>query len=191
MGDNGGAVYFMRHAQTYGNSRGPLNGTRRNLGLTSIGKIQAREAARKMRIKPALILCSTQKRAVETARQIAKRFGSKIVYLPLLKEQDTGDWTGKRVDSLQKRYPDAFIKNGKKMTRIFYKAPNGENIGKIEKRARKIMWLAKNKYKARPLLIVSHGVIGRMLYYVAGKKNTLGAAMECKVPNAKLLRLKV
>ncbi len=184
-------VYIMRHAQTYGNSSGILNGILRDPGLTKKGLKQAKHAAREFMIKPKIILCSPQKRAIQTALQIAKKTGARIKIIKLLHEQDSGDWTGKKVSALQKKYPEKFIRYKGKMTRIFESCPNGETITQIQKRLRKVISLIRKKHMERPILIVAHGVVIRVLLYELGISKTIGGAMATKVPNCSIQRVAI
>ncbi|HQT44493.1 MAG TPA: histidine phosphatase family protein, partial [Candidatus Micrarchaeota archaeon] len=192
IGANGEAaccVYLMRHAQTYGNSKGVLNGVRNDLGLTKKGAMQAKRAAAALTIRPEIILCSPQRRAIETAAQIAKNTGARIEIVKELHEQDCGDWTGKSIASLQKRYPSYFVKYKQRLTRIFSSSPNGETIGQMQKRARKVISLISKKYKSRPLMVVTHGVVIRVFLYELGLVGSIGEAMAKRVPNCSIVRI--
>ncbi len=193
-GDDGSArccVYLMRHAQTYGNSKGVLNGVKRDYGLTAKGRSQAARAARALTIRPGIILSSPQKRAIETAQAIAKKTGSKIIILDVLHEQDCGEWTGRQIAALQRKYPQNFVKYKGKLTRIFDSSPNGETIAQIRKRARKIISLARGKYRQRPLLIVTHGVVIRTFLYELGLVGSIGEAMAKHVHNCSIVRIAI
>lgn len=193
-GSNGSAkccVYLMRHAQTYGNASGVMNGLRRDFGLTAKGRRQAARAANALTIKPAIILSSPQKRALETAACVARKTGAKIETIKFLHEQDTGEWTGKRITALQRKYPGRFIKYKGKMTRIFASSPGGETMAQIRARARRAITLVRKKYRQRPILIVTHGVVIRAFIYEAGLARTIGEAMAKRVPNCSIVRLAI
>ncbi|MFA5106350.1 MAG: histidine phosphatase family protein [Candidatus Micrarchaeia archaeon] len=184
-------VYLMRHAQTYGNSTGTMNGVRRDFGLTAKGREQAARAARALTIKPAIILSSPQKRAMQTASYIARKAGSRIEAISFLHEQDTGDWTGKRISTLQRKYPEKFVKYRGRLTRIFETSPGGETMAQIRERARRAIMLVKTRYRQRPVLIVTHGVVIRAFLYEAGLARTIGEAMAKRVPNCSIVRLAI
>lgn len=161
-------LYMMRHGRAGGNARHILNGCRLDPPLTKKGFGQAKKLARGWKTKPDAILSSPMRRAMSTARFLAKKYGMKIITEPLLVEQDCGKWTGKNYRGLCRRLPHYFFKDGERRTHYLIKVPGGEGWHAIVRRAGK--WLAKVKkgHAGKTVVAVSHGVFMHACVEAAG-----------------------
>jgi len=93
-----------------------------------------------------------------TARFLAEKYKMKIVKVPLLVEQDCGDWTGKNFMELMDTHPERFFRDGGKPITYMKTVPGGEGERQMAKRAKKFLsWLKKN-YSGKKVIAFSHGV---------------------------------
>lgn len=97
-------IYLIRHGQTDFNVEGKIAG-QIETDLTETGKQQVLDCAVKLKkdnIKFDVILCSTLKRAKDTAQIIAHEICSPIVYDADLKEFSNGIFEGVKINDLRK-----------------------------------------------------------------------------------------
>ena len=93
-------IYLSRHCKTAWNLQGRLQGTV-DLPLADIGVEQARSnlsAVQKLGVNR--IVCSTARRAYETAQSYGESLGLPIHKMAQLRELDHGKWEGKKVGEL-------------------------------------------------------------------------------------------
>ncbi|MGB7986609.1 MAG: histidine phosphatase family protein [Terracidiphilus sp.] len=93
-------IYLARHCKTAWNSEGRVQGTR-DIELSPEGARDAESnlpAIRSLGIQ--LIVCSTAKRAVQTATIYAQGLGVPIQFSPRFCELDHGEWEGQRIEDL-------------------------------------------------------------------------------------------
>ncbi len=162
-------VYLIRHGRASGNRAHILNGCRRDAKLTRLGHMQANELARKWKFRPDIIISSPMKRAMSTARPLAKKLKIKIVGEPLLVEQDCGDWTGKNYYRLMQTHPSYFFYDEGTVTTYMVKVPGGESWATICKRARKFLAKMKKEYAGKKIVAVSHGVFMHACWSIVKK----------------------
>lgn len=151
-------IYFVRHGESEGNVAGVLSGKEHDALLTDKGRAQARAAGQELQDKKIeLIVCSPMKRTVATAEHIAETIGydpKKIVTNVLFIERAFGPISGK----LSEPYIEAFARN---------EPPKGvETSEEMHVRVSKALAWLKTLPEAR-ILVVSHGVTGRMVKVVA------------------------
>ncbi|MFH0927573.1 MAG: histidine phosphatase family protein [Candidatus Micrarchaeota archaeon] len=153
-------LYVFRHARAGGNSMHILNGSRRDVGLTSFGRRQARKLAAGWKIKPDVIVSSPMRRAKQTAYYFAKKYGKKIEFLDLLKEHDLGDWTGRSAAKLKHEFPDYFFdyEDGAK-SHFLKKVPGGESWEQSRARAGKALEEICRRYRGKKVAVFAHGII--------------------------------
>jgi len=153
-------IYIFRHARAGGNSLHILNGSRRDVALTSFGRAQAKKLALGWKIKPEIIVSSPMKRAKQTAYYFAKKYGMEIEYLDLLKEHDLGDWTGRSASHLKHEFPEYFFsyEDGTK-SHFLKKVPGGESWSDTKRRAKKALLEIKKKYAGKKVLAFAHGIM--------------------------------
>ena len=152
-------LWIFRHARARGNRRHILNGSRKDVPLTSYGRRQAKELAKNWKIKPDVIISSPMRRAKQTAGYFGRKFGIEIEYLDLLKEHDLGDWTGCSALRMKKEFPDYFFdyEDGTK-SHFLKKVPGGESWEDTKKRARLALTEIKRRYKGKKVVAFAHGI---------------------------------
>ncbi len=153
-------LWMARHGRAVGNARHILNGSRRDVGLTALGRRQAKELARRWKEKPDVILVSPMKRARQTAAPLAKKYGLTPIIVPELTEHDCGKWTGKDSAMLCKKYPNAFFSypDGRK-SHFMRNAPGGESWARMRARSRRVLATLADYYGGRKVMVVAHGGI--------------------------------
>jgi broad specificity phosphatase PhoE len=158
------ARYFCRHGITDDLEAGTRN--KPDARLTEAGCEEMRRAGRLLRsrsIRPALIVCSTLRRAIESAQEIAGEIGycGEIRRSMLLDERDCGIATGMKNAEIQRLYPDGFDS-----------VPGAEQIEALQKRAgAAVAWL--DGLEQDVVVAVGHGVFGRALArHLAGLPHT-------------------
>lgn len=169
-------LYFIRHGLSIGNKKGIVSGGQSNHALTKEGKEQAKlagQGAKSLGID--LIVSSTQLRALQTAKFVAKEIGypvKNIVANSLLVERDFGEYEG--VTRLLR--PE-------ELEAIFQKGVKGsENDVALIKRAEEAFaWI--ESLPAKNILVVSHGSFGRCLRKVCVAEHDF----EERIPNAEIV----
>jgi probable phosphoglycerate mutase len=156
-------VYVFRHARAGGNRRHILNGSRRDVSLTTHGRQQAQKIAQEFLFdeKPDLLLCSNMKRAYQTAYYFEKKFGLKAQRLQILNEHDLGDWTGKSAKKLKHEFAEYFFdyEDGTK-SHFLKKVPNGESWEDTKKRAKSAITQIKHLSATKKcVVVICHGIM--------------------------------
>lgn len=100
MHNNAATIYLSRHCKTAWNVEGRLQGTI-DLPLAEIGIKQAIANVAAIRdLGVRRIVCSTARRAYETARLYADSLGLPICNMPGFRELDHGKWEGRKTEEL-------------------------------------------------------------------------------------------
>jgi len=177
-------IYLCRHSQTEYNREGRMQG-RLDSVLTDFGRAQAGAMAALLHglipdSAPWRIAASPQVRAKATAGIIGERLRLPVTLDDRLMEISVGAWEGHLIDDLRRRHPDDFADRD-----WHFRAPNGETYDQVYARASG--WLA-DQDPARPTIVVSHGVTGRLIraaYLGLGPQ----AAMDLPIPQDAVFRL--
>ena len=97
-------IYLVRHAESYANIEGRFCARPPGPGLTPRGRQQAEAACRRLiasGVRPALILSSPMRRALETASPLCEASGLVAEVHPDLTETGLGVWEGLTANDLQ------------------------------------------------------------------------------------------
>ena len=149
---DGVALWLIRHGETEW-SRSGRHTSVTDLPLTERGERQAAALAPRLAdLKPALVLTSPRRRAVETARAAG---------LPVdgtdddLAEWAYGDYEGLTTAEIRAQDPDwTLTKHG---------APNGESPEQVGARADRVLARASAALADGPVVLVGHGHLTRVL----------------------------
>ena len=96
-------VFLVRHGESYSNVEGRLCALPPGPGLTDRGRLQAEAAARQLigrGVRPARIVSSPLRRALETAEPLARATGLAIEVHDDLREITFGNWEGRTMDDI-------------------------------------------------------------------------------------------
>ncbi|MFA4871942.1 MAG: histidine phosphatase family protein [Patescibacteria group bacterium] len=154
-------IFIVRHGQDMDNANNILNGLR-DLALTDLGRKQARATAQKLKDKNiGIIYSSPLKRALETARIMARALGvKKIIVNNDLRERDFGVLTGKSLADIPKYSKNNLPIDG---TLYFLDVKKAESFPTVYERAKGVLEKIVAQKNGQNILIVTHGDFGKML----------------------------
>ena len=127
-------LLLIRHGETPWNSERRVQGCRSDTELSQRGREQAEKIAlvlRKQRVDA--IYSSPLKRAVDTAKAIARACGLEVKVAFELREIDAGELEGLSQEELRKRYGE-FWKEWRESNPSF-PLPGGESLEELQRRA--------------------------------------------------------
>lgn len=147
-------LLLVRHGETEDNVRQIMQGQTPG-ALTDTGRRQAEALGRLMASLPIdAFVASDLRRAVDTARLIARPHGRSVVTTPLLRERDWGDFTGRYIPDLKtEKWPE-----------------NVETMAKLFQRSRAFLDFIQTHYQGKCVLAVGHGIINKAIQAVFYKK---------------------
>jgi len=175
-------IYLIRHGETFFNQEHRIAG-QVETSLTELGKKQALDCAlylKSQNVEFDAILCSTLKRAKDTAAIIASQIPAPIIYDAGLMEFSNGIFEGVKVEDLQKmvfnppyQTADTIFENGMDLYNAYSSFdPKFDTLcypdGETKEAARNRFMNAIEKYlKANPktqnLCVVAHGAVIRFM----------------------------
>jgi len=137
-----------------------------DLPLSDAGRQQVRHWKSHLSAMASLtIITSDLERCQETARIIAAREQS-IETVAAWREIDLGQWDGRRVAEIKRRWPDAYRQRGQDMAG--FRPPGGESFLDLQRRVVPAFEAALQRPE-KTLLIVTHaGVIRMLLCHILG-----------------------
>ncbi len=154
-------IYLLRHAQPR-----LQPGGRRYIGqsdppLSPEGTAQA-ERWRKYFGDIALtsIFCSDLRRAVRTARIVARDHGREVLLETGLREIHLGTWEGRTFEEVQRQDPHGFAQRGRDP--VHFRPPGGECFDDLRLRAVPAFERIVGQ-TAGPILVVAHAGVNRVL----------------------------
>ena len=156
-------IVFIRHGQTDVNKDNRIQGAQVDAELNDYGREYAQKAAKNFdESQFDVVYSSPMKRAVETAEIFTT--GQKQIKLDdRLLEFDFGDWDGKKMADLAKKYPDVMDPWGKVNRNYVKYAPNGETYEEFDQRCGEFLDEMYHKYSDKKVLVVAHGRLIRMM----------------------------
>ena len=161
-------IIIARHGMTTKNKEKRLSGNSNNAQLTKEGlkhAINLVEVLKKYNID--IIFCSPLKRAIDTAKPIAKELNLKINSDDSLREFDFGLLDGKK-----EKQKEVFEALKKRRENLNFKFPKGESYNDVVKKVNLFLnKLLKHKFKS--ILIIAHGGTNRALMYLLNKDQTI------------------
>ncbi len=162
-------LIFIRHGESDGNKNSRFNGNL-DLLLTDKGREQAQKTAEYLdKYKIDKVYASDLKRALETAKIIARRQNLDVIKDENLREIFGGDFEGKIYSDLSKLYPTEF---GMWLNDLGNcRCPNGESIRELLHRFNtKIKDIAQEN-REQTILIGTHAMPIRVMSTVWNKKD--------------------
>lgn len=159
-------VFFLVRHASHGLLGKAIAGRSSEVGLNEAGREEAeRLAVRLARETVTGLHSSPLRRAVETAKPIARRCGLPIREAPALTELDYGRWGGVSFDALRDEPGWRAYNTFRSGTRI----PGGELMAEVQARAIAFLLQLRSAEPAGRIAVVTHGdVIRAVLIYVLG-----------------------
>lgn len=184
-------IFIARHGQNEDNAHGILNG-HRDLPLTAIGRLQARQLAKGIQDKGLTfdtIFSSPLVRALETAQIVRQGLGvgPEVVTLPELIEREFGVMTGKPVAEIAELCaPDIIVTD----TITYFLNPDGaETFPELVARGHTILEKVRRLQASGTTLLVCHGDIGKMIYAAATGKDWKRVLYDFHFGNGELIEI--
>lgn len=154
-------IYLLRHGQTEYNTEGRYQGWS-DSPLTDLGRRQAQAHGALLAehlVAPA-IWASPLLRAAETARIVADAMpGATLRHDPRLRELSLGIWDGLTRAEIAQGWPG--VRKAHPPRQWMFHAPEGEGLAPILARLGDV--LAEAAKVQGPIVLVSHGIAGRLL----------------------------
>lgn len=163
-----------------------------NTELTLKGEKTAKAIANKLKDQAIdLIFTSRTKRAKKTAEIICDELGSnvKILELSELNELNIGEFAGHTEEEAKFLFPESakYFYDGEIEKWSF---PKGEDFLKALTRVNSALEKIKNLGQDKTVLIVAHGMINRIIFYILDRKNIDNWQVR-KYPHDKIVQLEV
>ncbi len=155
-------IIVVRHGQTDWNKKDIFRG-RKDIPLDESGKRQAMLTARRlaeMDLTIKAVYTSPLHRAVETAENIAKIFGLKVIPKEELIEFDYGQWEGHSIDEVKKKYPQMYANWLNNPAQLVI--PDGETLEQVTKRVQSGVKSILKEAQG-DIVIVAHKVINKVV----------------------------
>ena len=158
------SLYIARHAESEYNRMNRIQGGTQSV-LSELGKKQAKKLAKRMKNgKIDVIIASTLKRAISTAREIAKfHKNAEFVLNANLNERNYGIFEGNSLRQVEKEHPDFWKKFALSGNRHLYAPPKGESWLQVRRRAVPALKKILKEYEGKTIMVVAHGGLNRIL----------------------------
>ena len=145
---------LLRHGETVAN-RDRLVLGRSNVPLTELGVLQAAKAAHKLsRLSINAIYCSPYQRAIQTASYVSEETGLTTIPIQGLREMDSGEMEGIKMDDMQLKYPDYIEKWNIDPSNT--RPPGGDTMAEVHQRAWNSILDISKSHTNEHVLAVTH-----------------------------------
>ena len=155
-------AYLVRHGATDINLANPprLQGRGMNLGLSELGREQARRTAEFFAQRPIdAVFCSPLLRAVETAEKIAASHDLPVTTMEELVEVHVGDWEGMSWPDIEAADRDYYTRYMTDTGSVPYLG--GESFQDVQDRALPALKNLMEANRGREIVIVAHNIVNR------------------------------
>jgi broad specificity phosphatase PhoE len=153
-------IIVARHGETEWNVSEVFRG-RQDIRLNQTGIKQAESLGNSLvGLKIEAIYSSPLKRALDTARSVAKHHSLGVNVVPGLIDLDYGAWEGLTHEDVKEKYSGLYERWLKEPHLV--RIPEGEDLGQVRRRARGVLGRVVSKHTG-PVLLVSHRVINKVL----------------------------
>jgi broad specificity phosphatase PhoE len=155
-------IYLVRHGESVANTKGIYQGQTYNTDLSPLGIKQAEALGKRLEHEHiAAMYVSPLQRTKQTAQAIFQYHDTlPMVTSPAIIETNHGNWEGKRVSYIQKKWPDVYQTWITHPDRVVF--PGGETFGEIETRV--LCWWRDLACPMKGnVVVVSHDNIIRIL----------------------------
>ena len=183
-------IYLVRHGETLFNVEGRYQGVL-DSPLTSKGEDQARRVGAVLRTlvneqSTVRLWSSPLGRALQTAAivQTELQLKTSVVLDARLKEVSLGSWDGLTLVDIENLYPGAC--DGTSAFDWYFRSPDGESANEVEERL--TSWLTEHSSLDLCHVVVSHGLVGRLLRGVYASLPR-SEALTLDIPQGSVFRL--
>lgn len=155
-------AYLVRHGATDINLANPprLQGRGVNLGLSELGREQARRTAEFFAQRPIdAVFCSPLLRAVETAQKIAESQKLSVTTVEELVEVHVGDWEGMSWPDIEAADQDYYTRYMADTGSVPYLG--GESFQDVQDRALPALKNLMQANRGREIVVVAHNIVNR------------------------------
>ncbi len=161
-------IYFVRHGETSRNTKGLLpDGL--DESLNDEGKLQAKEAAKKIPRGICAIISSPCKRTEETAVIMYHKSLDTPVFLKpdkRITEVSFGDFGGKTWTQIAELYSNQYEKEYASQDNYDFSKYHGDSFRSVKERLYSFIDDMKYKYYGKKIIVVTHAGVIRCLYKV-------------------------
>ena len=165
-------VFLVRHGQTNSNISGYYMGWS-DEDLDDTGYAQVRRLSSRLSDSPIdAIYVSPLRRTCNTATILAEPHGLELKKRDDLIEIKLGDWQGRHIDEIKKRWPEDWLQSRTDPSK--FTMPNGESFQQVSERAARAYdaILAANQDKL--VVIVTHEAVVKVLVtHILGTTNSV------------------
>jgi broad specificity phosphatase PhoE len=156
-------MYLLRHGATSANLENPyrLQGCHRDLPLAKVGMREAELTAVALAEVPFThVYSSPLRRAMQTARIIAKPHRLRVRALDELIECDIGRWEKLTWEEIREKDAEALERFERDPARFGY--PGGENFRQVAERVGRVLDELFKKHAGQTFLVIGHHVVNRV-----------------------------
>jgi probable phosphoglycerate mutase len=151
----------MRHGALPPNPERRFVG-QRDLELAELGRRQAVAWQRRLAdISFAAVVSSDLARCVESARLVKGQRDIPLILEPALREISLGAWEGLTPEEVERRFPGAYAARGRDFAS--FRPEGGESFADLAARALPAFDGTAARYEGRPVLIVAHAGVNRVI----------------------------
>lgn len=159
---------LIRHARTPWNLEKKIQGST-DIPLSPEGKREAARWGELLTSEPFdVILSSPLIRARETSRLLSDQMGIPLFFDTDLREQDFGDWEGRRITDIRKKDPKAI--EFQESRGWEFCPPEGESRTRVLERVSKAFEKAAKAFENQYILVVTHQSVMKIVIYNALKR---------------------
>jgi broad specificity phosphatase PhoE len=163
-------IIVARHGETEWNASEIFRG-RRDIGLNDTGIKQAELLGNYLTdLRIEAIYSSPLKRALDTARSVAKHHSLNVNVNPGLMDFNYGAWEGLTHQVVKDKYRELYTRWLKEPHLV--NIPEGENLGEVRERAKSLLDRVVSKHSGL-VVLVSHRVVNKvMMCFMLGLENS-------------------
>ena len=155
-------VYLIRHGQVVGYENFPVYG-HTDVDMTETGILQIRQVAERLRLAGInAIYSSDLKRAILSARYVARYHDVRHHSLRELREIYFGEWEGMNMEEIRKGFPGELKKRQEDLVN-FIGPGEGESIRQFSKRINNCFERILSEQQGKDIAIVAHGAVNRII----------------------------
>jgi broad specificity phosphatase PhoE len=151
-------LYLVRHGETAWNAEHRFQGLM-DVPLSERGVRQAQALATWLAAQPihfSAIYASDLARASETAAIVGHALGLAPQLSPLLREIDTGAWSGLNSAEIEEGFPDGLRRWREEV--MSFRMPDGESVPEVQERVMRAVHGIAAAHRGEAVIVVGHGV---------------------------------